>query len=140
MNTATDSLVKYLSHTLQPLSVHWVRVSDVNEQAAVMKFNAVNVTVLSVTHESNFEHVLLSVDIVGSDERTVAAWSRDVKRALDVEMIPEMDFASTPGRAMSLGRQVFWSRNDVSFDVVRSGAKTFHLNSTFPITHVIVSD
>lgn len=133
--SATDSLVKYLVRELRnDPPVHWVRMAIQDPEAGSFKVGCLNLVVLSARETGSMEDVLVSLDLLGTDERQVAAWAEKVKRVLSVESIPELDYASTP-TPRALGRNVYWRGDGISFDIIRSGADLFHVNSTFLISH-----
>lgn len=135
MLTIADSFIEYLQLELDSLPVHWVRVSA-EENSNRQQMNAVNVTVLDFTERGSMEEALISLDILGDDERIVWGWAKAVRDVLrSRQYTPEIDYATTPASPKVSGQMVEWDGNKVKFTVVAADTGYFHLNSTIPILH-----
>ena len=133
---ATDSLLKYLNATLAgnpPVS--WYRVSS-QSAATYVYSTGLNVSILGIFRVGSTEEVLVSLDVIGDDERMVLAWIEDIQDALSSHgYITEYDY-SLPSAPVETGYCVSWECHRVRFDVVGADEHSVHYNATFPITHV----
>ena len=150
MLSAFDSFLTYLNDELEgdPV-VHWVRMDPTDDLAHLLKDDALNVSLLGMEQIGSWEELLVSLDVIGSNERQVLGW---VKRIRDVliqhQYAEENDHETNPTDPISLDRLVSWERDDIRFATVavddsyrryrRSGDddRQVHLNATFPIRHV----
>ena len=139
MISAIDSLLVYLQTELasSTIPIHWVRRDPNDATAHLLKEDTLNVSVLSVDEDGSSEHILVSLDIVGSDERTTFGWAKSIRDVLLQEQYTrELDYDASPTSPLSTGRLVSWDRDDVSFVVIAKNERYLHINSTFQITHV----
>jgi hypothetical protein len=138
MLTVIDSFVKFLSAELAGSpQVYWQRVSATSEDSHLLKDDALNICVLAVMEKGSEEEVLVSLDLVGSDERTVWQWAKAVRdKLLERQYTPELNYATNPTAPVATGRMVKWDRDDVRFETIISDLHYMHLNATFPICHV----
>jgi hypothetical protein len=138
MISATDSFVQYLSTQLAGNPpVHWVRRSASNTTAHLLQHNFLNVSVLTFNEEGTKEEVLISLDIIGDDERQVLDWAKLVRdKLIEQQYTPELDYEANPVSPVSLGRLVAWDGREVAFDLVKSDEHNVHLNATFTLCHV----
>jgi hypothetical protein len=135
---ATDTLIEYLAANLTGIvPVHWVRQTPNDENAGVMQQDALNVRALGFWEVGSLEKPLVSLDLLGSDERTVMTQLQAIRDVLIQEQtIPEKDY-SDPVDPELTGKSVFWEGMDLRFIKVRTpkGSRYVHYNCTFPITH-----
>lgn len=138
MLTATDSFINYLNTELASNPpVKWVRRSSSREDSAQFQENALNVSLLDVSIEGSEEELLVSLDILASDERAAFDWVKRIRDVLeDKQYTPELDFAANPAAPVALNRYVSWDRDDLSFQTVRRSERLVHINATFTICHV----
>lgn len=138
MISATDSFISYLSTELaNNPPVKWVRRSADREDSHLLQENALNVSVLDVTQNGSEEELLVSLDILGVDERTVFNWMKRVSDVLEqTQYTPELDYATTPETPVAMGRNISWDRDETGFSVVGRSERLVHANATFPICHV----
>lgn len=138
MISLTDSFIQYLSANLSAPPVAYVRATENDPTSSDLQMNTLNVSILSFQEDGSSETALISLDIVGSDERTVFDWAKAVRDLLlSVQYTPELDFEASPGSPASTGRMVSWDARSISFHLVRKTVdRNVHLNATFPISHV----
>lgn len=138
MIAATDSFIQYLHDGLAGNPpVAWLHTSSDDPNTSVFQVNALNVSVLSVLQDASLEQPLISLDLIGSDERTVMGWARRVRNLLfEQQYTPEYDYAANPSAPVSTGWNVFWKPQYIQFAVVQTSTQLVHVNATFPITHV----
>lgn len=135
---ATDSFIKYLATELaNDPPVHWVRVSLTDEQSSTFKTGALNVSILTMDQIGHVEEALVSLDVIGTDERTSWRW---VERIRDVLLqstyAPIVDYSTTPATPIAKGRLVNWERDELEFSLVGTGANLLHFNATLPIRYL----
>jgi hypothetical protein len=138
MISVSDSFVKYLFTRLAgTVAVNWVRKTVSDPTSTLLKLNALNITILQFMQAGSEERVLISLDILGDDERVTLGWTKVVRDALtEYQYTPELDYEATPGTPVSLSRLVAWNGADITFDMVSTGPAVVHVNATFPLTHV----
>lgn len=137
MLTATDSFIQYLATNLSPIPVYWWRQSDFTEHAGFLKQDALNVQVLGFYEDGSGEHCLVSLDLLGSDERVVLGRLQTIRNVLTNEQFtPELDFTD-PDNPVATGRDISWAASQINFLNVRTpqGATYVHYNATFPLLH-----
>lgn len=138
MLTATDSFIEYLAAELTPLPVIWVRQTANKENAGTLNVDALNVRILGFWEDGEIERGLVSLDLLGSDERTTLA---NLKLLRDVliqkQFTPELDYSLFPDVPQPTGRAVSWEAKTIRFLNVRtpSGARYVHYNATFPLVY-----
>lgn len=135
MLTLTDSFIQYLSTSLaNSPAVNWVHVG-VAPDSHLLKMDTLNVSVLHVAEDGNMEEALVSLDLIGSDERQVLTWLASVRHLLsDVNLVtPEYDYTN-PSSPTATGRLVSWASN-IQFQLVASAEHFLQFNATFPIRH-----
>lgn len=137
MISASDSFISYLSAQLAGTPpVFWVRPTAEDNTSHEMKLNALNVSVLMFTEAGTSERVLVSLDLIGNNERQVINWAKLVRDVLiQQQYAQEADHEANPGSPVSLNRFVFWDGRDIQFDLVSTAAHYVHLNATFEISH-----
>jgi hypothetical protein len=138
MISATDSFAQYLSTELTAtLPVNWVRRTAGDPTAHLLKQNALNFSVLTFMQVGSEERILVSLDILGEDERQVLDWAKVVRdKLIEQQYTSELDYEASPASPVPIGRLVAWDGRDISFDIVRSDEHEVHLNATFSICHV----
>jgi hypothetical protein len=138
MLTATDSFIDYLQTGLagSPV-VHWVHVDPNDPASNVLQQDALNVTILSGVRDRSIEKALISLDLLGSDERQVMTWLASVLSLLsETQVISEMRYDVTPLTPTPVaGKAVSWDGLNIRFMAIPADAHYLHLNSTFPISH-----
>lgn len=138
MLSATDSFIKYLQTSLNgaPL-VHWVHADENDPESNVLQQNALNVTVLSVARDGSLGRALISLDLLGSNERQVMVWLENVLLLLsETQVIAEQIYDVNPSVPTPVaGKAVSWDGLKVKFNVIPSDTHYLHLNATFPISH-----
>jgi hypothetical protein len=138
MLTVTDSFIKYLSTGLENNPpVHWRRQDPNDENADMFRHGYLNVKSLGFFEEGSVEHCLISLDLLGSNERVVLAQvqaTRDL--LLSEQIISEFDY-TIPSIPTDTGRSVSWDAREIRFINVRvpTGQRYVHFNATFPVTH-----
>lgn len=140
MLTAIDSFVKALSSALTGvMTVAFVRQDERDPKSGRLRENQLNVRVLDTKRLGHEEKVLVSLDLIYTNERT--AWAM-AKAIVDVlfprQMITEYDY-TIPTAPVATGYVVSWSGDDLDFALVGADDKFVHLNSTFHISHVRVA-
>lgn len=137
MISATDSFIKYLSTELAGTPpVHWVRVTSSDAASGELQMDALNVTILAADESGSIEEILVSLDLVGSDERTVMTWAKLVREVLLArQYTPEFVYEPDPSSPTATGRLVEWRGNDCGFRVASASQRYFHMNATLPIRH-----
>lgn len=138
MISALDSFIVYINTQLGGTpAVHWVRQDPTDDQAYLLKENALNISLLAVDQAGSVEELLVSLDLVGSDERTVLGWLKRIRDVmLQEQIVLEKDYEANPASPQSLQRLVSWSRDDVQFVTIHKDARFIHLNSTITLSHV----
>ena len=138
MLTATDSFIQYLASGLSGIvSVHWRRQDASDENASMLRLDALNVQYLGFFEDGSIEQALVSLDLLGSDERTVLGQLRDLRDLLlSVQMVQERDFTD-PLLPLPTGRTVSWDGRETNFLSVRvpRGQRYVHYNATFPLKY-----
>jgi hypothetical protein len=138
MLSATDSFIQYLSDELAgTVSVHWQRQTAIDESAGLPKLNHLNVQSLGFFEDDSLEYCLISLDLLGDDERTVGTQLKAIRDVLIQEqVIPELDY-TLPASPIPTGRSVSWEGRAIRFLSVRTpkGQRYVHYNATFPLTH-----
>lgn len=133
--SATDTFIKFLSQQLaNDPPVHWVRATTSDETSSVLQMNTLNVEVLGWHVDGALREADVSLDLIGSDERTVIRWVGCVQDALDVGFVREVDYTTSP--VTTLTGCISWNRDDLSFDVMRSDKAFLHYNALMTLRHV----
>src|SRR5512133_3951443 len=136
MVTLIDTFVQYLATELAGTPpVHWVRTTPTDEHAGEQRHNALNVEVLGFFEKGSMEEALISLDLIGQDERQIYAWAQGIRnKLLECQYTPEYSYAD-PAHPVSQGKLVSWDGRSISFQTVISDQYYLHLNATFPIRH-----
>ena len=138
MLTATDSFIQYLATQLDGIvSVYWWRQDAQDEHAGFLKQDALNVQYLGFYEDGSIERCLVSLDILGSNERTVIGQLKAVRDVLLQEQFTaELDWTN-PGSPVLTGRSISWAGQQLRFINVRTpqGARYSHYNCSFPLTY-----
>ena len=138
MLNATDSFVQYLKRELDgTITVKWRRQTPLDEYADVLEQDALNVKYLGFYEDGSVEYCLASLDILGSDERTVMTKVKAVRDVLmQTQFTAEMDW-SIPTSPVLTGRTISWPANKIRFINVRvpQGARFVHYNCSFPLIY-----
>lgn len=136
MLAATDSFIEYLYAELgADVPVYWWRQTAVDEHGGLLKLNALNVQILGFFEQGSIEYCLVSLDLLGTDERRVLGQLQIVRDLLFyTQVIPELDY-SYPAIPYHTGRAVGWTASTTKFQSIRvpSGARYVHYNATFPL-------
>jgi hypothetical protein len=134
--SAVDSFIQWLSTELAgDPPVHWVRVSPL-DSSNIPKLGYLNVAVLGFLQNGSLEEALVSLDLIGSDERTVIAWAQKVRdKLIERQYTPELVYAVTPATPTPTGKTIAWEGAKVDFKIVGTSDNFVHLNATFPICH-----
>lgn len=138
MLTATDSFVEYLAANVTSVPIHWRRQTAIDENATLPRMDALNVQFLGFFEEGSSEFCLVSLDLLGVEERTVLAQLKEVRDVLlAAQITPELDYTN-PSLPAATGRAVSWEGREIRFLNVRvpKGARYVHYNATFPLLHV----
>lgn len=139
MISASDSFIQYLNVALggDP-PVAWIRATSLDPTSSDMQMDALNVSILTFSEKGTPEDVLVSLDLIGSDERMVLGWTKTLRTLLmEQQYTPELDYEANGGASpVATGYMVSWHARDIDFQIVRSQARYVHVNATFPITHV----
>lgn len=137
MISATDSFVNYLSTRLDGIvPVVWVRVTPDAVSSLDLQMDALNFSILQFSDHGSMESILVSLDLIGSDERTSLQIAKKIRLVLsDTQYTSELDYEIDPDAPASLGRNVEWQGNEIVFSLIISRPNYFHLNSTFAIRH-----
>lgn len=138
MQSAVDSFIQYMSTELaQNPAVSYVRASAAEPTSADLRMDALNISALGFYEIGSSEYALVSLDLLGSEEREVMAWTKRVRDLLlERQYTPELDYELDPEAPPSTGRFVSWSAGDIKFGVVAKSARVLHVNATFQILHV----
>jgi hypothetical protein len=137
--SALDSFLVYLNTQLAAaaITVHWVRQDPSNDTAHLLQENALNVAMLTADQSGNREEILVSLDLVGSDERTVLGQAETIRDVLlQTQYAAESSYSANPLSPQSLGRLVSWSGDDVKWTTVAKNARLIQMNCTMPLLHV----
>lgn len=138
MISATDSFIAYLNTNLGGTPpVKFVRVTTDTPASNDLDMNTLNVSVLDFAESGSVENPMVSLDLIGSDERQVLDWAKRVRDVLIQEQhAPELDYEANPAAPVATGRHVFWDGLAVRFQIIRRSLSTVHVNATFNISHV----
>lgn len=138
MLSVTDSLIKYLSIQLySDPPVHWRRQDPNDENADMFRHGYLNVKSLGFFEEGSIEYCLISLDLLGNDERVVLAQVKTVRDLLlSEQIISELDYTN-PAAPVDTGRSVSWAGRQIRFINVRvpKGQRYVQYNATFPVSH-----
>lgn len=138
MINATDTFIKYLQSGLAGApTLHWVHADADDPSSNVLQMESLNVTVLSVKRDRSIEKALISLDLLGSNERQVMGWLESVLSLLsESQVIPEQRYDVDPASPTRVvGKAVSWDGLNINFKVIPSDTHYLHLNATFPISH-----
>jgi hypothetical protein len=137
MLSAIDSFVSMLNTELASAPpIHWVRVSPNEPEANTLKLDHLNFTVLSIDQRGPLEEILISLDLLSSDERQALTWMTTVRNVLiQQQYAKEKTYTPNPASPVETGKNISWDSDDVRFTVVASDETSVHLNATFPLTH-----
>lgn len=138
MLSATDSFIQYLSTGLAgSVPVAWNRATSTDPATSEFQMGALNVSILGYYQSGRLEMPLVSLDLIGSDERTVLRQAKLVRDLLlDQQYIPEIDYDTVPATPSAVGHCVYWNAAEIDFKIISSSARSIHLNATFEILHV----
>jgi hypothetical protein len=132
--TLSDSFITFLNAQLQgDPPVKWLRATKTDASSAVLQHDACNVKVLGYYDQGPLEEGLLSVDVLGSDERQAMEWCRRIKDIMSAETTPEYDFSGPAPQ--HTGRNIHWDCEDLNWQLVRSANSYVHYNMTFMVRH-----
>lgn len=138
MLSAFDSFIRYLADNLLTVPVHWRRHTPSDENASLLKLNYLNVQNLGFFEDDSLEYCLVSLDLLGDDERVVTGQLKEIRDLLIAEqIIPELDY-SNPGSPLPVNGSVSWEGRRIRFLNVRTpkGSRYVHFNATFPLIHI----
>lgn len=138
MLSATDTFIQYLSAGLndQP-KVAWMRETSTDPATSQLQMDTLNVSILGFQQDGRVECPLVSLDLLGSDERTVIRWVQAVRDLLfDRQYITEIDYDTSPLTPRPLGRAVYWDAAAIDFKVIAASPRAVHMNATFELYHV----
>lgn len=138
MLTVTDTFINYLATELAgQVPLKWVHASAEDVDSNVPSYNALNITVVGLDQQGSSEFVLVSLDLIGSNERTVYGWARLVTdKLLEFQYTPEMVFEPDPANPTATNRMVFWEPDDAKFNMIRAEDRYVHMNATLELQHV----
>lgn len=138
MLSATDSFIEYLNTGLAGTPpIAWLRASTDDAASAQLQMDTLNVSVLGYYQHGRLEMPLVSLDLIGSDERTVMRWTKTLRDLLiEQQYIPEIDYETDPLNPTPVGHSVYWDAADIDFRIVQSGSRYVHMNATFELFHV----
>jgi hypothetical protein len=139
MKALLDSFVMYLSTELAGvLPVAYLQALPGTPDAERFVLNALNVRVLAPSATiGHLEEALLSLDVVGQDERQVLGWVTTVQDLLrSCLYTPEYQYEPDPSTPVATGVNVFWDMGDVDFEVAGSSPSLVQMTCTLPIRHV----
>ena len=134
-----DSFVTYLSTELSGvLPVSYLQALPGTPDSERLVLNRLNVRVLAPSRTmGHLEEALLSLDIVGQDERQVLGWVASVQNLLRSRLYaPEFQYEPDPSTPVATGVNVFWEMGDVDFEVAGSSPSLVQMTCTLPIRHV----
>jgi hypothetical protein len=137
MLNASDSFIQYLATELSPLPVYWWRAGDIEGHAGFLKQDALNVKLMGFWEDGSIEMCLVSLDLLGSNERELLANLKTLRDALlSAQYVAERDFTNVAS-PVETGRNISWEARKVRFISVRtpSGARYAHYNATFPLVY-----
>lgn len=135
MLSLSDSFIEYLAASVTALPVHWVRVTA-DDGSHLLKTGHLNVAILAVLQNGSLEEALVSLDIIGTDERESYVWAEAVIDTLrDPQYTPELNYSPDPASPTPTGKLVHWEADRIRFQVVEAAPLYLHLNATFPICH-----
>lgn len=138
MISATDSFIQYLSTELNGIvPVAWNHATPTDASSSEMQMNTLNVSALSFRGVGTYEDILVSLDLIGEDERLTYDWAKSIRTTLiSVQYTPELDYEANPVSPVPSGHMVSWYGREIDFQVVQSALRYIHLNATFLISHV----
>ena len=142
MKALLDSFVMYLSTELTGvLPVSYLQSLPGAPDAERLVLNRLNVRVLAPSATiGHLEEALLSLDIVGQDERQVLGWVASVQNLLRSRLYtPEFQYEPDSANPVATGVNVYWSMGDVDFEVVGSSPSMVQMTCTLPIRHARTS-
>ncbi len=137
MLSASDSFIEYLATELDPLEVYWWRKGDIENNAGVLKQDALNVQVLGFWEDGSVEMCLISLDLLGTNDRDLLTNLKALRDTLlAAQYVPERDFSDEDNPVFT-GRNISWDARKVRFLSVRTpaGARYAHYNATFPLIY-----
>ena len=136
MLTVVDSFIEYLAYELNDVpQVNWVRVSS-DENSNRPQIGYLNITVLGFLQAGQMEEALVSLDLIGSDEREVFNWAKRVRdKLLERQYTPELDYSQSPTSPRPTGKMVEWNGDKVDFKVLVTDVNYVHLVATLPLRH-----
>lgn len=137
MLSMADTFVKYLQANCGSIAtVNWVRARPSDANAHILKDDALNVSFLTFPKKNHDESALVSLDVLGSDERTTVGQAERIRDVLcAAQYTPEMTYTPDPSNPVPTGRNIEWSGN-IEFQVLASAHNYVHLNATFTIRRV----
>jgi hypothetical protein len=139
MKAMLDSFVTYLSTELAGvLPVAYLQASSEMPESERPNLNTLNVRVLAPSATiGHLEEALLSLDIVGQNERQVLGWVATVQDILRSRLYtPEYQYEPDSSNPVATGVNVFWDMGDVDFEVAGSSPSLVQMTCTLPIRHV----
>ena len=137
-----DSFVTYLSTELSGvLPVSYLQALPGTPDSERLVLNRLNVRVLAPSRTmGHLEEALLSLDIVGQDERQVLGWVASVQNLLRSRLYaPEYQYEPDSSNPVATGVNVYWDMGDVDFEVAGSSPSLVQMTCTLPIRHVRTS-
>lgn len=137
MLNATDSFIQYLSTGLAGAPpVTWVRASTDDAATSELQMEALNVSILGYYEVGQLELPLISLDLLGTDERSVLRWTKSIRDLLNErQFIPEIDYDTNPLVPAPTGKCVYWDASLIDFKIIQSGERYVHINATFDLRH-----
>ena len=137
MLSATDTFIEYLSTGLAGvIAVHWVHFDANDATSNLLHEDALNVTILGVQRDGSEILALISLDILGHDERaSLTALQATLGLLAQEQTIQELSYADNPASPTPVaGKHVFWEGRDIKFKAIPV-ENYLHYNATFPIRH-----
>lgn len=138
MVSAVDSFVTFLSTSLgspMVLPVKFLRQDARDPNTEQMLVNALNVRALDTGRVGSVESVMVSLDILASNERQGWRWAEAVQQVLAPLMIQEYDYETSPATPLPTTRCISWMAEDVVFQLVGSNQHYVQLNLTLDISY-----
>lgn len=134
MTAAIDSFVKYLETELRSvIRVAYLQVTPEFPDAGRTVMDALNVRFLTMVTDAGTDKALVSLDLVGSSQRTVMGWADAARRVLrQTQYTPERVYDPDPVNPVDTGLMVFWDAKDADFELV--GASDGYVQMTCTLT------
>lgn len=136
MRATRDTFLHFLYDNLGPIPVHPVRKDKDNPSLNKLADDSVNVQFLTQRHRVHIGELMVSIDVIHSEELTAVDWTEQVYDLLSSAFYtPKYDYTN-PTSPQGTGTNIYWDPDSVNFIPIDNDPFRMHFNCTMSLkTH-----